>query len=299
MAEATTIAWPQRRRESVEGLRCPASRIEKILIVLGERKRRMQSHPPGCGRERGAEESGRLAASGELNDAVLLDLAISPTTVFRFLLVCVGTLLFAGGVVAVAAVGFGEQNRLTNLFHLGVELSIPAFFSSLILLAAGCLLGAIALEHRRRGRGWHLHWSLLAVGFVWLAFDEAASIHEVLNPVARQYLGLRSLRGVAWTVPMLAVLAVLAIVFVPFLLALPRRYLGLFFASGLLYLGGAIGVEFVGHGLKVQYGAMSWPYRIGVIVEEGCEMLGVVLFIYSLGAYLADLGFVIRARIRR
>jgi hypothetical protein len=238
-------------------------------------------------------------AVDEPDDGVLLDLAVAPNVILRFLLACSGLLLLAGSMVVIASVGFGKQNRITQLFDLDVELSIPAYFSSLMLLAAGCLLGSIAFAHERRGLGWHLHWSLLALGFVWLAFDEAASIHEALNPIARIYLGLSYLRGVAWTVPMVVVVAVLAILYLPFVRALPRRYVLLFLASGLLYFGGAIGVEIMGGMLKVRYGAISWPYQIEVVVEEGCEMLGAAVFIYSLATYLAELGAVVQLRMLR
>jgi hypothetical protein len=235
-------------------------------------------------------------AGDKPDDGVPLDLAVAPNDILRFLLACIGLLILAGSMVAIASAGFGEQNRITQLFDLDAELSIPAYFSSLMLLAAGCLLGFIAFEHTRRGRGWHLHWSLLALGFVWLAFDEAAQIHEALNLIVRTYLGMSYLGGVAWTVPMVVVVAVLATLYLPFVRALPRRYVLLFVASGLLYLGGAIGVEFVGGMLKDRYGAMSWLYQIEVVVEEGCEMLGAAIFIYSLATYMAELGVVVQLR---
>src|SRR5690606_38530279 len=239
-----------------------------------------------------SEHDTARAAAGGPTGAVLLEVVLTPAMIVRFLLLCIGVLLLAGTIVAALAVGFGVQNRLTHLFDLDVELSIPAFFSALMLLAAGCLLAAIALEHTRRARGWQRHWWLLSFVFFCLAFDEAASIHEVWNPIARQYFGLSSLRGPAWTVPMLAVLAVLAVVMVPFLRALPRRYLRLFLAVAMLYLGGAVVVELIGGVLEGQYGELSWPYHITVIVEEGLEMLGVAVFIYGLADYPAELGLV-------
>jgi hypothetical protein len=269
---------------------------------MAARARSLQGKHPDHWRVAGqpdSEDADRLAAAGPPTEGVLLDVAVAPGTIFRFLLLCIGALVLAGTMVAVLTAGFGKENRVTHLFDLGVELSIPAFFSSLMLLAAGCLLAAIALEHTRRARRWHRHWWLLSLIFIWLAFDEAASIHEAWNPIARQYFGLRFLGGAAWIVPMLAVLAALAVVFMPFLRALPWRYLRLFLASALLYLGGAVVVELIGAGLKVQYGPLSWPFQIEVIVEEGLEMLGVAVFIYSLASYLAELGLVARIRLLR
>jgi hypothetical protein len=236
-------------------------------------------------------------ATGRTDDAAALDLTITPEGVLRFLLACIVLLVSAGGVVAAAVLGLGETNRALQLFDLGAELSVPAYFSSLMLLAAGCLLGLIVLEHTRRGRGWRLHWALLTLGFFWLAFDEAASIHEAVNPAVRGRLGMSYLGGAAWTAVLAPVVGVLAALYLPFLLALPRRYMRLFLAAGSIYLGGAVGAELVGEWLlKPVHGAMSWPSRIGVVVEEGCEMLGTAWFIYGLLAYLADLGTVVRLR---
>ena len=53
-------------------------------------------------------------------------------------------------------------------------------------------------------------------------------------------------------------------------------------------------VELIGGVLEGQYGELSWPYHITVIVEEGLEMLGVAVFIYGLADYLAELGLVVR-----
>ena len=72
----------------------------------------------------------------------------------------------------------------------------------------------------------------------------------------------------------------------------------LFVTAGAICLGGAMGAELVGQLLlRSHYGGMSWPYRVAVVVEESCEMLGVASLIYGLIAYLAELGTVVRLRI--
>jgi hypothetical protein len=227
-----------------------------------------------------------------------LDLTISPQAAIRFLLACIIVLVFVGSMAAAAMVSVGEKHRLLQLFALGGELSIPTYFSSLLLLAAGCLLGLIARENALRRLGWHLHWTLLALGFVWLSFDEAASIHEAVNPTVRIWLGMSFLDGAAWTAVAAPVVSVLAVLYLPFLLRLPPRYMRLFVTAGAIYLGSAMGAELVGQLLlKSHYGGMSWPYRMAVVVEEGCEMLGVACLIYGLITYLAELGTVVRLRI--
>ena len=223
-----------------------------------------------------------------------LDVRIRPRLVLRALLGCALAVALAGTGFAILAVGFGHQSRFTQLFDLNAELRNAAYFASLMLLAAACLLGLIALGQARRGGAWRLHWTLLALGFVWLAFDEGAQIHEAFNPALRGRFGLSGLGGVAWTVPALAVVAGLAAFYLPFLRALPRRYLLLFLGSGLVYLAGALGLEAVGGALRDHYGRMSWAYQAEIVAEETLEMLGVACFVHALLLYMAEQGLAIR-----
>jgi hypothetical protein len=237
----------------------------------------------------GSAPGGATAAPG-----TTLDVRIRSRLVLRVLLGCILALVLAGTAFVVLAVGLGHQSRVARLFDLNAELAIPAYFASLMLLAAGCLLGLIALEQARSGGAWRRHWALLALGFVWLAFDEGAQVHEALNPALRGRFGLGGLGGIAWIVPALAAVAGLAVLYLPFVRALPRRYLRLFLGSGLLYLAGALGLEAVGGALRDHYGRMSWAYQAEVVVEEALEMLGAAYFIHALLLYLAERGLAVR-----
>ena len=239
-------------------------------------------------------------SGGEARRPTLL-LPFNPKRGLTFLIASVGMVVFGGITSAILAIVLridptvetgGGFFRIIQLLHLDTELSIPAYFSSLLLLAAGFLLWLISLEHcGTPSLRWK--WSFLALGFVWLAFDEAASIHEILNPIARSHLGLEGLLGAAWTVPALVLIAILAVAYLPFLRSLPKRYLCLFLVAATLYLGGAIGVEAVGIGFKEDLGPLSWRYQIEVVIEESCEMMGIVVFIYALTSYLAEHGSIV------
>ena len=67
-----------------------------------------------------------------------------------------------------------------------------------------------------------------------------------------------------------------------FLWHLPRRWKGWFAAAGAIYVGGAVGVELLGGLYASQYDVATFAYALITTVEEGLEMLGVVLFLYAI-----------------
>lgn len=77
-----------------------------------------------------------------------------------------------------------------------------------------------------------------------------------------------------------------AVFFIPFLLHLPRRCRVLFVLAASLYLGGALGVERWTDRFAEQDLLDTLEYNLWTTVEESLEMLGVVLFIYTLLAYM-------------
>jgi hypothetical protein len=48
--------------------------------------------------------------------------------------------------------------------------------------------------------------------------------------------------------------------------------------AGVVFVGGAIGVEMISAWIVEQSDVENWPYVITVTIEEGCEMTGVAIF---------------------
>ena len=59
-----------------------------------------------------------------------------------------------------------------------------------------------------------------------------------------------------------------------------------FVVAGFVYLLGAVAVEIVGNSMVVNGFEETLKYEMYVIVEEGLEMVGVILFIHTLLHYL-------------
>lgn len=172
-------------------------------------------------------------------------------------------------------------------FCLDGERRIPTIFSSLLLLSAAAMLALISYHKISRKSAFVKSWCFLSLGFVYLATDEMAKIHEDSLDFVLPYLGIDFMHD--WVVPFGAITLVVGISYIRFLKHLTPRFRYLFILSGGLYLGGAIGLETVG-GLYAQtHSKGNFTYQLIADVEEVCEMMGAAVFLYSLHNYWLQL----------
>lgn len=93
-------------------------------------------------------------------------------------------------------------DSLVELFNLDIERNIPTFYSTLLLLISASLLMVITKHVKANSRDHLLQWTALTIGFLFLSYDEAFSLHERLVAPMREIIGMKSL-GVfhfAWVV---------------------------------------------------------------------------------------------------
>jgi hypothetical protein len=183
-----------------------------------------------------------------------------------------------------------------RLLNLDREMSLPAWFSSMLLAAtAGLMLLAGWAQGLRREPG-RAGWWVLGFFFLALSIDESAAIHEVLVNRAQAFLGAYAtgLLFYAWYVPVLGLGLVLLLALVPFLRTLPRRTVRLLAAGVFLYLLGAVGFESL-MGMAVEpsgtdepplQNPSAWLVAL-VVLEESFEMLGLVFLVGVMLDYLA------------
>jgi hypothetical protein len=231
-----------------------------------------------------------------------LELSIAPRRALLWLMAISVSLVLAGTLSMIAWLGFGHAQvfGFRPLFDLDAENNIPSYFSTLQLLTVAVLLGVIARHETLIRSSWRWHFLALSLGFALLSVDEAASIHErVLARLGRSVVGSDTIQF-TWLVPGVVIVAVVALAYVRFLLALPRRFAVLFVASGALFVAGSIAAEWVGSEIagRTMGDDANWAFQIEVIIEEGLEMTGLSLFVYSLLAYVAEarIGLVVSVR---
>jgi hypothetical protein len=201
---------------------------------------------------------------------------LSPTRVGLRLTAAVG-LLVVMHVLAMQII-FNPEWSISNklgleywhlsIFDLDEEESFGTWFSSGILLIAGQLLWAKSRQLRTAGEPFARWWWVLGLAFHFLSIDEVVAMHELLNSL---------LEETTWTVYGFAVLVGLALAYLPFLWHYRGRTAAWFIAAGAVYGGGAVGVEAL-----TDAEVNSLHYNMWTTLEEGMEMMGVVLLIYFL-----------------
>ena len=193
---------------------------------------------------------------------------------------------------ALSLFGFFELGRdhqmgLFRLFNLSEEGNVPTWFAATTLFVSALLFAVTWRVVRAAGERYARHWGFLALVFLFIAIDEAASIHELLILPVRALLETERALYFAWVIPYGIAAVVFALAYVRFLLAIPRRTALLLFASGALFVSGALGMEMISPWVYDWTGEVSLPMFVMLLFEESLEMLGVAILIYALLGHLA------------
>jgi hypothetical protein len=186
--------------------------------------------------------------------------------------------------------GYPTLYGLVPLFDLNGEQNIPTYFSASLHLFSSLLLAVITVLKRRAHDPYTRQWAVLAAGFLFMAFDEAAGLHELMERPMQELLGDRA-TGVfhfAWDIPGMLITIFFAGWFLKFLLHLPRKSMLLLLLAGGLFIGGAVGVELFEGRHAALHGSVNLTFDTYVLVEETLEMVGITVFIYALLGYLEE-----------
>ena len=186
--------------------------------------------------------------------------------------------------------------RISRLVVLDNEANIPTLFNYALLVGVLFLLVTLTLRANAAADPWRHHWLGLSLIFLFLSYDEAAQMHEELTAVAAGFVDRVGIFYWTWVVPGALFVLVVAAAFLRFVLALRRPEAWLVVLGGLLYVGGAIGVEMIGGDYASRHGMLSPTYLLIATVEETLEMLGLLVFGYALLGLLADPDGTIRLR---
>ena len=168
---------------------------------------------------------------------------------------------------------FGVKYWHISIFDLDEEESFGTWFSALILLYAGQLLWKRAKRIQETGGIHYTYWTILAIGFHMLSIDEVVGLHEWLNS---------ALEDILWTKIAMIGVGIVGLAFIPFLIKLDPYERQWFLIAGIIYLGGAVGIETATEYYKDNDMLNTLPYNLWTCAEEALEMLGIVLFIHIL-----------------
>ena len=175
---------------------------------------------------------------------------------------------------------------LRPLFDLDSDLSIPGWYSSIKLFLVACCV-FIASQNNSYKRYLPSSWLFfLGFLFLFLSMDEGAAVHERLSDTARRLqLDWLLIGGHGAWIILYAVLA-----FPLFLLS--WRYLKRMwkyfqnettkaFIGFVILCSGSVVFEVIGY-FFLRSDLTSTSYKVGVMIEESLEMVGVSIILYSM-----------------
>ncbi|MBD0259893.1 MAG: hypothetical protein ICV83_29590 [Cytophagales bacterium] len=226
-------------------------------------------------------------------------LRVNPTKIAKVLLMVVGGLfvLNAIGIYMnlVRRVSSTTAQKLFAFFDLNKEANVPTFFNSFLLLFAALLLFVVAWQdsHRPPAAYRAKYWRFLGACFLLLSVDEAVEFHEWVG-IMMKIVFAYNFTGIfyyAWTIPY-ALLLLGGFLFIKnFLFGLPGPVRNRFIVAGIMFVGGAIGLEMLEAQHADATGSLADPQTLYFAalysLEEVLEMSAVILFIHTLLGYLA------------
>jgi hypothetical protein len=221
-------------------------------------------------------------------------ISLHPRLVTATLLKIVGTLLLAALFCLFLIFGLKLENGLgfVPLFDINGEYNIPALYSACAIWFSAALLFFIHKQEIKAGTPKAYYWRHFAYLFIFLGIDELASIHEIFGRFApmiwERFPSLYISRK--WIIPFTPVVLAMAVYFFRFFLLLSKQNKIRFAAAGVVFLSGAVGIEILGEWFANKYNMPRIFRGFSAIAEEGCEMIGIVLFIRGLLMHIQRFG---------
>lgn len=215
---------------------------------------------------------------------------IVPTDVIRFFYVMTATVVVLGIARELFVGVVGTETVLQDLRHfaLDAERNLGSWYSSALMVLIAVCTFFNGQADRRRADFVSYGWLVIAVVFVMLSIDETAGFHEVVDVPLRDHFELTGIFYNPWVFFGASFVAVFAAAMIPFLRSLPRTIAGLFILSGVIYVGGALGLEPVDAFFEDTYGEGSFLQLVSTTIEEALEMIGLTLFLHANLIYMAD-----------
>ncbi|MEZ5386506.1 MAG: hypothetical protein R3F13_13420 [Prosthecobacter sp.] len=182
-----------------------------------------------------------------------------------------------------------------DLIDVDGEANMPTWLASFLLLSVGMLALAISqhdIPSQRTG------WRGIAVIMTLMSMDEVACLHNAPSRRLSEVVGTADgYLTNAWVLPAGVFLVVLACIYLPFFLRLPRWLKRGLIGSAAAYLVGAVGLEIVGSKLEYDAGGLHYDgsvyyslrFELCAVAEEVFEFIGVLATLHVLIRHASNL----------
>ena len=175
------------------------------------------------------------------------------------------------------------------LYDVDSEANIPTWYASTLLEVCSILAFIISYHDapvQKTG------WRGISLVLLLMGMDEVAGLHNAPSRRLSEVIGLGSgyLMN-AWVVPAVIVLAVVGVIYMPFISRLPGWLKRSLFGAGTAYLIGAVVLEVLGSRFEYDAGGLaydaarhySFRFEMTAVAEEAFEYTGVLA---TLAAFL-------------
>lgn len=179
---------------------------------------------------------------------------------------------------------FEEQHgmwfELSNRFDFDDEISVPTWFSQILLFSIG-VVGLLA-AYLQAGRPKRRLWTAIGTLALVLSVDERAALHELaLQSLHNEYfldVSPTARINAWWLLAPLVILVASGLAWWSIRL-LPKRTVYLFIIGGTIFIAGAVVVDALSAGVS-PYSYLQQGLLVGI--EETLEILGSVIILYAI-----------------
>ncbi len=202
-----------------------------------------------------------------------------------FLLGSIVIILTILGVMAISGQrnAFGEA---TLLFDLDYEISVPNWFSVILLFVLSATTFTIALTETARKNRFSSHWQWLVIIFLLMSIEESASFRDsIITIPLRDLFNLSGIFYFSWVIPVGILTLVFIVSYLRFFRQLPNNVRNFFLLGFFVYVSGAIGGELISGWLITQRNDLN-IYSYITTFEELLEMMGMILILHALLLYI-------------
>jgi hypothetical protein len=200
----------------------------------------------------------------------------------------VATCLVVANIAGIVSFYYLGHSRL-QLFNVDRDRNVPDVYAGLTLLLCAALLAIISTARKQEGGRDRRRWAGLALVLLLLSIDEAANVHErTAGPMMTALHVSGATSAYVWILPYVVLLVLLAVLYVPFFLALTGRMRSLIILAAVLYVSGAVGVELLGSYWAEHRGVTSPAYELITTLEWSLQTAGVLVLAYALMSYIVS-----------
>lgn len=184
--------------------------------------------------------------------------------------------------------GIITYERIRTFFNLNAEANLPTTYTVLVFGLAFVILAIIAIKNIQKKNKFAVHWTILALGMLFVSVDEGSMLHEiVVRPLTNLYsnnpFGIFTF---GWVAILGVLLVVFLVFFYKFIRSMPTRSRNLLGIASLVYISGAMGFEALGGMVIRVYTPNSIQFFWVNTMEESLELVGMCLLVYGLLVHL-------------